>query len=150
MNKLVWFVILIAIVVALLVGASITSSAADIAQAQANIEMARANQVLGRGLSDTTRMLSFILVVLTLTVVALLGVVIYLAFFRRVSAPPKPTWQPGPNARWGRKSLPSNVDPMQALLQLYLAEKLQSGAHPQQSAPQYTEIMVDEQEEISW
>ena len=128
----------------------ITESLAQIEQARAMNEMAQANQIIGRGLSDTSRALSFILVVLTLAVIALAGVVVYLVLKARTQQQPKQTWTPGPNARWGRKSMPSNVDPTNMLVQMFLMDQLQK-QHPQQSTPNYTEPqLVEEQEEISW
>ena len=146
MNKPTIFSILAVAVIALIVGMNVSSNARDIRQAQAAIEAAKAAQISASGLADTSRMLAFILVVLTITVVALIGVVVYLALSRRT--PPKQTWAPGPNARWGRKQLPApQVDPVQAMLQMYLADKLPR----QQQATQYTEAQyVEEQDEISW
>jgi hypothetical protein len=94
--------------------ARLSDNAVQIEQAQAVIQAARAAQdsaqaaqIASAGLGATALVNSLILLLLAITLLLVAaGGLYYLIVIRRQQLQAKPSWPPGPNARWGKVGEP--------------------------------------------
>ncbi len=139
MKKIGWLVLLATILTA----CGPSQNAVEIAQAQSVIEAARAAQdaayaaqIAAQGISDVGRGQTLILLLITLIIVALLGLAVYFVVWRMIRAQrayrqltPGSTgrWLSGPNAHWRKSGEPDLYRQMLIEQQWLLTQLLSQG-----------------------
>jgi preprotein translocase subunit SecG len=145
-------IIVLALIVILALVASMASSAATANQAQAAIEAARAAQIASAGQTAATLQITVMAVLLVIVVIGAVVLVGWMFLrMRRMeqamtqmdsgSQQPAGKWLSGPNANWGRvgpgqqqPALQQPASPIDALVALMLADRIEQGHQPQHTA----------------